>query len=142
MHVGTIRPASSLVQVESAALGTIRAATVAAFPQEGCGLLMGTPDRILAATVARNVAADPACRFEIDPAHLVDAQRRARETGPAICGCWHSHPNGHLEPSRHDAEGAAIAAWLWLITGPQGTLSLWRWSGAGFEPVAWAETPA
>lgn len=63
----------------------------------------------------RNVAADPARRFEIDPAALLAAHRAARAGGPAILGCYHSHPSGVAEPSACDAAAAEPNGWLWLI---------------------------
>lgn len=142
MHVGTNAPASSPVVIRAAAARTIRTATRAAAPDEACGLLLGGPGQIRAATVACNIAADPARHFEIDPAHLAKMHRRARTRGPAILGCWHSHPNGRPHPSRHDVEGASIAGWLWLIAVPDGGLYLWRWTGCDFEPVASGEASA
>ncbi len=142
MHVGTIPSASSLVRIGAGAARAIRSATVAAGPQEACGLLLGDTGLITDATRARNVATDPARRFEIDPAHLFETHRRARAGGPAILGCWHSHPNGRPGPSRQDAEGALIPGWLWLIALPGGGFTLWRRSADGFVPVACVETPA
>lgn len=87
------------------------------------------------ATVARNIAAEPERRFEIDPAHLFDAHRRARSGPLALVGCWHSHPDGSPIPSRLDAEGVADRAWLWLIATRE-TITGWRPASAGFQPVA------
>lgn len=92
-------------------------AEAAASPDEVCGLLFGTPDAIAAALHCRNVAAEPARFFEIDPAALLAAHRAARAGGPAIAGCYHSHPTGDPSPSARDAAGAAADGWLWLIVG-------------------------
>lgn len=83
--------------------------------REVCGLLLGTGNRIEEARPCRNVAADPARRFEIDPAALLAAYRQARAGGPAILGCYHSHPSGRAEPSACDAAAAAPNGWLWVI---------------------------
>ncbi len=82
---------------------------------EACGLLLGTGDRIDAATVAANVAADPARRFEIDQTHLFAAHRAERAGGAAILGCWHSHPSGLAEPSVTDAAMADPDGRVWAI---------------------------
>lgn len=82
---------------------------------EACGLLLGSGDRIEAATMATNVAADPARRFEIDPAHLIAAHRTARGGGAAILGYWHSHPSGLAEPSATDAAMADPDGRIWAI---------------------------
>lgn len=102
---------------------------------EACGLLFGSDGLIAEASVARNVAADPARRFEIDPAHLFDAHRRSRAGPLRLLGCWHSHPNGRAEPSRHDREGVGDEDWLWLIVAG-GRITGWRPVAGGFAPVA------
>jgi proteasome lid subunit RPN8/RPN11 len=102
---------------------------------EACGLLFGTADTIVEATVARNVTAEPWHRFEIDPAHLFDAHRRSRAGPHALIGCWHSHPNGRAEPSRHDREGVADADWLWLIVAGD-HIGAWRPVPGGFAALA------
>ena len=84
---------------------------------EICGLLFGAPDAIEAAAPCRNVAANPATRFEIDPAALLRAHRAARNGGPTLIGCFHSHPGGDAMPSPRDAADAAADGWLWLIVG-------------------------
>lgn len=82
---------------------------------EACGLLLGTGDRIDAATVAANVAADPTRRFEIDQTHLFAAHRAERAGGAAILGYWHSHPSGLAEPSPTDAAMADPDGRVWAI---------------------------
>ena len=84
---------------------------------EVCGLLLGTADRIDAALPCRNVAADPATAFEIDPAQLIAAHRAARRGGAQVLGCYHSHPSGDARPSRRDAAGAEANGWIWVIVG-------------------------
>src|SRR3546814_6701011 len=39
------------------------------------------------------------------------------DLGPAIAGCYHSHPCGPAEPSARDAAAAAPDGALWLIVG-------------------------
>ncbi|MDB5694752.1 MAG: hypothetical protein JWN21_295 [Sphingomonas bacterium] len=92
-------------------------ADAAAWPDEICGLLFGTPEAIEATEPCRNVAADPHLRFEIDPAALIAAHRAARAGGPQLIGCYHSHPGGNPTPSPRDAADAAANGWLWLIVG-------------------------
>lgn len=112
----------------------------AASAHEVCGLLRGSGDRIERAEPARNVAADPARHFEIDPAVLLKAYRDARNGGPTVLGCYHSHPGGSADPSATDAEQAAADGRLWLIVG-RGTARLWRAVANGerhgrFDPVS------
>ncbi|ODU21518.1 MAG: hypothetical protein ABS87_06755 [Sphingomonas sp. SCN 67-18] len=107
--------------------------------REACGLLFGGRDRIEAASPAKNVAADPAATFEIDPQRLFAAIRAERAGGPVIAGHYHSHPAGDFRPSPRDAAAADPDGRLWLIVG-QGGWSLWRAVARGahlgrFDPV-------
>lgn len=127
--------ASVAVQMDEAVALSILAAARRAHPLEACGLLIGPANGpIRARTVARNIAADPMRRFEIDPGHLAQWQRRAREQDQRILGCWHSHPDNSLVPSMQDRAGADWPDLLWLIVGGDG-MRLWRPRGAHFEPV-------
>jgi proteasome lid subunit RPN8/RPN11 len=105
-------------------------------PVEVCGLLFGSSQCIDAAQRCRNVAEHPADSFEIDPAALLGAHKAARAGGPAIVGCYHSHPYGSPEPSLRDAAAVAPDGALWLIVGA-GEARLWRArsDGAGFDRV-------
>lgn len=105
----------SSVAITAHAAACIRAASLAAGSHEACGLLFGQVAHVIEASVARNVAADPARCFEIDPAALFAAHRRGREGPLALIGVWHSHTNGTLFPSALDAAGVTDPAWLWLI---------------------------
>lgn len=101
--------------------------------REICGLLFGTTDRIEAAEAARNVAEDPATRFEIDPARLIAAHRAQRRGGPVLIGHYHSHPGGRAEPSPRD-KAAAEPGMLWLIVAA-GTARPWRAGASDFEAL-------
>ena len=126
----------------SADLAWLRVA--AAGSVERCGLLLG--DRATPTVVeAANVADDPATAFEIDPGVLLAAHRAARKDGgPAVLGCWHTHPTGDPSPSPRDAAAAAPDGQWWLIAGTGG-VRLWRAVAHGavhgrFEPVRFGVT--
>ncbi|MEZ5709634.1 MAG: M67 family metallopeptidase [Blastomonas sp.] len=111
-----------------------------AMPAECCGLLLGAGDTVEAIAPAANVSASPLVRFEIDPAVLIAAERRARNGGPQVLGYYHSHPDGSLLPSAEDAARAACDGRLWMIIA-NGRASLWRNAPGGahrdvFEPLA------
>ncbi|MDT0574624.1 M67 family metallopeptidase [Croceicoccus sp. F390] len=124
----------------------------AAFPYECCGLLLGSgagdtnkdPNHvekarydaadIIQVQPARNIAADRATRFEIDPQVLIDAHRNSRAGGLQVLGYYHSHPAGPPRPSRIDQELAARDGRIWAIVG-EGRVELWRDCPAGFVPL-------
>jgi len=101
-------------------------AEAAASPDaEICGLLFGAAGRIDASEACANVAANPAQTFEIDPAALFAAHRRARGGGLAVIGHYHSHPSGSPVPSPRDAAQAMGDDAVWLILGG-GIARAWR----------------
>jgi len=110
-----VDPAAAPVILEPAAAAVMLAASRDADPLEACGLLFGAAGQIRLASVARNIADCPRHRFEIDPQHLFEAQRRSRAGPHRIIGCWHSHPTGSPWPSARDRAGVQDIHWLWLI---------------------------
>lgn len=130
------------IVIASTALATIVDHAAAAWPDEACGVLIG--DRgfggIVDAVPARNVAADPARAFEIDPPTLIAVHRAARAGAGAVVGWYHSHPNGVGAPSTTDAARADPDGRLWLIAAA-GAVTAWRAEAGGavhgrFTPVA------
>lgn len=128
------------VRISTELLARLFAQTAASPTIEVCGLLFGDDEEIAAAQPCRNVAADPACRFEIDPAALIAAWRAARAKGRHLIGCYHSHPSGTPEPSMHDAANAAADGWLWLILTSDRVLA-WRAVEAGERHGRFDPTP-
>ena len=116
-------------------LDAIQARAAASPHAEVCGLLLGEGTCVVEARACRNVAADPARRFEIDPGALIAAYRDARAGGPAVIGHYHSHPSGRAVPSAQDAADAAGDGAVWLIvTADQA--GAWRSTPGGFVPLA------
>jgi proteasome lid subunit RPN8/RPN11 len=113
------------VAISSAVLDAIIAEADLDHGREVCGLLFGAQETVLEHTSCANVAADPSCAFEIDPKALIDAHKSARQGGPAIVGCYHSHPEGPPVPSARDAAAAPPDGSLWLIVAARG-VGLWR----------------
>jgi proteasome lid subunit RPN8/RPN11 len=107
-----------------------------AAPDECCGLLLGREGAIEEARAARNVAADPHRRFEIDPQALIDAHRSARAGGAQVLGYYHSHPLGEATPSPTDQRMAARDGSVWVIVG-QTAITFWRDGKEGFEPLSY-----
>jgi proteasome lid subunit RPN8/RPN11 len=113
------------VTIARTVLDAIRTAAAASPDAEVCGLLFGTPHRIDAAEACANVAAEPARAFEIDPAALLAAHRRARGGGVRMVGHYHSHPSGVAAPSVCDEASAMGDGALWLIVAA-GEVRAWR----------------
>lgn len=135
------------ILISRAVLDAIDAAAEATGTLECCGLLLGEAGHVREARAAANVADDSAKHFEIDPAVLIAAHRAQRDGGPAILGCYHSHPGGDPSPSPTDARQAEASGQLWLIRGAGGELRLWRAVRDGtvhdrFDPVEFMADPA
>jgi desampylase len=122
------------VRISSEVLAAIRAHAAADPDREVCGLLFGSDDHVTAVQPARNIDAEPARRFEIDPSALIAALRAERAGGPTLLGYYHSHPTGLAEPSATDRERAAADGKLWLIV-TSDAVTGWRAGADGFEPV-------
>jgi proteasome lid subunit RPN8/RPN11 len=110
-----------------------------AHPRECCGLVEGVSDaenfHILALHPARNLA-EAADRFEVDPRDHFAAYKAARANGRAIVGCYHSHPDGHAEPSAADLAGAGEENFLWLIASGE-SLGAFVYSRGKFLGAEW-----
>ena len=110
-------PPPSKLALDPSVRAAILRQTRAAYPLEGCGLLLGTrqADRahVLVARHANNLAASPD-RYELDPADIIAADSEARAKGRQVLGVWHSHPDRPAGPSAADrAEG--VDGWIYVI---------------------------
>ena len=117
----------------------IRDAATASCPRECCGLIEGvrTNDVFEARALhsARNAASE-ADRFEIAPEDHLAASRAARARGQRLIGCYHSHPNGRLQPSPRDRGGEEDFVWLIAATdGASSRLAAWLYRAGGFTPL-------
>lgn len=121
-------------EISRTVLDAIRAHAAFEPDREVCGLLFGTEDRVDGAMAAKNVAADPAHRFEINPAALFAAIRAERAGGPKLAGYYHSHPRGPAEPSDTDRASAVPDGRLWLIVAGNAVTG-WRAGPDGFARV-------
>jgi [CysO sulfur-carrier protein]-S-L-cysteine hydrolase len=82
---------------------------------ECCGLLAGRENHITRAYPAKNVAAEPATRYEVGPRELVNVMRRIREDGLNLLGIYHSHPNATEVLSKTDVAGAGYPSVAYFI---------------------------
>jgi len=140
-----------VIAIARGLLLAIRRRAEAAYPEECCGLLLGTEqgkDRlsVSAAAASANLAPERRRRFEVDPALYLRllAAPPASPSGARLVGLYHSHPEGDAAPSRHDAACAWQEGWLWLIVplnaGRSGEPRCFRLAAMGgpFEAVALA----
>ncbi|MDA5193006.1 M67 family metallopeptidase [Govanella unica] len=116
----------------------IAEAAQAAFPQECCGLLIGTDGRVNRVVAARNLRAEPD-RFELDPALHLKIQRELRGTAERVIGHYHSHPNGHALPSQVDLAEAYDPGLVWVIAATDGQaveIAAFEFDGTEFKALA------
>jgi proteasome lid subunit RPN8/RPN11 len=119
--------------------GQIHDQAATAHPRECCGLVEGMREdgnfRVTVLHPARNLAVDTD-RFDIDPRDHLAASKAARARGHEIIGCYHSHPDGHAQPSARDLAGAGEEDFLWLIAAGA-ELAAFVYSRGGFVGADW-----
>lgn len=107
------------VRLDAEAASAIAAAALAAYPNEACGLLIGSTNdagwRVKAAVAGPNVHPEPRRRFEVDPKLVFAWMRKLRGSTDSLIGHFHSHPDGPAEPSTTDRDSAYDRNALWLI---------------------------
>jgi proteasome lid subunit RPN8/RPN11 len=115
--------------------------TVAEYPREACGLLVGRGDgravRVERVLGLRNLDVERARdRFVLDPDGHARVQDAARREGLDVVGVWHSHPDHPARPSETDRE-AAWEGWSYLIASVSALgvqeLRSWRLCDGRFE---------
>ena len=111
----------------------LRHLAAAAYPLEGCGVLVGAVGvdgsvSVRSVSGAANLSPRGRDRYELDPLAIVRAERAAREAGLEVVGFWHSHPDHPAVPSRLDTE-RAWADYLYVIvsTSPGGSFEVQAW---------------
>jgi proteasome lid subunit RPN8/RPN11 len=108
-----------LLELPTSAVESVREAARRAWPQEACGLLLGSPlgdgpnSECGGRNATREVARD---RYEVHPEDFLAADDRARELGLEVVGVWHSHPESGPIPSKTDFE-RSWPGWSYLICG-------------------------
>ena len=112
----------------------LRRQAEAAYPEECCGILLGTTaggsDRVREARACANAQSGKRGRYAIAPHDLIAAQREARERGLLIVGFYHSHPDHPPEPSSTDLDEAFWEDCCYVIVsvtaGQAGEIRAWR----------------
>jgi proteasome lid subunit RPN8/RPN11 len=101
------------IQLASGAQARIRSLGVVAYPDEGCGVLIGRFDGQRAVVIDASSGTNTNTvrsrdRYLLDPADIVRADRDARGRGLDIVGFWHSHPDHPARPSPFDTDHAWV----------------------------------
>ncbi len=134
------------MRLATSAHASIRRLAEAAYPHEGCGVLIGAYEGdavvVREATSARNLWTQRlADRYDMDPADIQAADRSARARGLDVVGFWHSHPDHPARPSQLDSERSwADYAYLIVntVAGGSGDLNAFGRddAGDGLQPIA------
>jgi proteasome lid subunit RPN8/RPN11 len=74
--------------------------------REVCGLVEAGPDGSPRVVPLVNRAADPASAFQLGPADVLAALRRAERGGGTLLAVYHSHPRGGAGLSARDLDEA------------------------------------
>ncbi|WP_022835396.1 M67 family metallopeptidase [Salisaeta longa] len=117
-----------------AVLDDIRAHGADAYPEEGCGFLLGQPTaagnhvvRILPVTNRRTEQRER--RYEITAEDYRDAAAVADAAGLDVVGFYHSHPDHPARPSTTDLDEATFPGYTYVIVsvqdGTPGDLTAW-----------------
>lgn len=104
------------------------------YPNEACGLLIGTPGsaqagaaagpRVERLATAKNLRQERAAdRYLLDPQDFMAADEAARRDGLEIVGIWHSHPDSPAWPSVTDLEAAWEGYSYVIVSIRQGNLA-------------------
>jgi proteasome lid subunit RPN8/RPN11 len=113
--------------VSRALEGAVVAACEKAYPDEGCGLLIGpvpdgfdAPGRSVSVDEARPLpngwdASAKTNRYLIDPRLLAKVEQELSGTGRGVVGFFHSHPNAPAWPSPFDLMMAWPCLSYWIV---------------------------
>lgn len=123
-----------------------------AYPEEGCGVLVGRDDGALR-TVERVVAFgnqredSRGNRYLITPEQILVAEREARDDGLDVLGFFHSHPDHPALPSAFDLEHAWPYYTYLIVSVERGRVAdarAWRLAPdrSRFEPETLEPSPA
>lgn len=82
----------------------------AAYPYEGCGVLVGasrSATEVTEVVQGHNLVVDRRHdRYELDPGDIVAAERSAQARGEEVVGFYHTHPDHPARPSQFDTDRA------------------------------------
>src|SRR5512139_1361664 len=109
-------------------------------PNEACGLLGGTGERVCRVYPAENVHHSPTI-FELNPAQQIAAFLDIEAAGWEVIGIYHSHPAGPAEPSPTDIAQAYYPDSVYVIISTMSAPAGWQVRGFRIEDRQVREVP-
>jgi proteasome lid subunit RPN8/RPN11 len=109
------------MKTSSDILDQIRAHGADAYPEEGCGFLLGTvtddgANRVTALHRATNRRTEQRTRrYELTADDYREADAAAQDQGLDVVGIYHSHPDHPARPSETDLEEATFPGYTYAI---------------------------
>jgi proteasome lid subunit RPN8/RPN11 len=109
------------IRLPSELLRAIHAHGETAYPNEGCGLLLGRatgPDKQVTDLLPIRNGREPEAahnRYLITPQDMLRGEQAAEERGLEVIGVFHSHPDHPARPSEFDREHA-LPWYSYIIT--------------------------
>ena len=139
------------IDLALAANARIRDLAAAAYPDEGCGVMLGTfaggRVEVVDASSGNNLNTERSRdRYLLDPDDIVRADREARQRGLDVVGFWHSHPDHPARPSQFDTDHAWVDyVYIICATTREGTGDVNAFTlsdeGGAFVPLLLIVTP-
>jgi len=120
-------------------LDDIREHGADAYPEEGCGFLLGTvaedgTNQVTAVRRAANRRSEwRTRRYQLTADDYREADAAAREQGLDVVGIYHSHPDHPARPSETDLDEATFPGYTYVIVSVQ--------DGTPDALTAWALAP-
>lgn len=95
------------MKISQALLSQIHTHLEAGYPNEACGVLLGSAGVVSEVATAGNERTDSARnRYLIDPLAYMKIERGADKRGLQVLGIYHSHPDVAARPSQFDLDHA------------------------------------
>jgi [CysO sulfur-carrier protein]-S-L-cysteine hydrolase len=107
---------------------------LASLPNEGCGLLALSGDRVAKVYPTGNDDASPSS-YTIPPREHYEAVMDAESQGWEIRGSFHSHPSGPARMSATDLERALSPGWIYVVVGLGDSRAMTIWSDGSESAV-------
>lgn len=115
-----------VITFTSEAWADLQKQSEAAYPFEGCGLLLGPLDKHKKATkiaMLKNTLRDQGrgrFDFEFSPKEFMEKQIAAEREGLDVVGIFHTHPDHPPRPSKTDESQPMLAGWISVIASVHG----------------------